>query len=455
MKRTTIGILVLSFLGLAVVVAKPQFLAHKRKAFQPVAAAGGGETNTTARPVALLDNTGVWTTSPLWSDLDDVVGDGDASLVTSDGTPLSTEPFTVDMSDTLDPSASTWHVLRMKSSKATLGGANYDIICELRQGYVNEAGQGTLIAGVTNLDESGITLKYDIWNLTASQADAITDYTDLQCRCYAGKNGGGGNTAVRIADIEFQVRQIGMIDDGLIVRYWMDEATSGTGPTTLTDAGLGTNLDLTITYASAMVWTNESTGSGLLSENTTGDQRARKDVDLLDKYIALIHGGKVGTMEMVVKITDVSGSGGRIAHCEAKDGSDGSYSARGTSVDSLEVFIRTATDGTVNRATWDPMDDLRMVVHYVFNTAEATLADRIKIYTNGVEVVETAGTITADDPIDMDEGGRELILFNRESSGSYARSFAGVLYYYATYAVALDSQQVTSNYNRLILNDDL
>lgn len=216
--------------------------------------AGGAETNYTARPEADMTNT-VWTTEPLWSKINGVVGSDDGDVVTSDSDPVNTEFFVVRLTDTKDPGASTDHTLRMRSAKATAAGANYDIICTLREGWVSEASPGTLIAGVTNLDESTTTLATDEWTLTAAQANSITDYTDLFCRCWGQKNGGGANRDVQIADIEFQVEATPggdtMVTNGLIVRYWIDEADSGTSPTTLEDDGLGTDLDLTIGQSTA------------------------------------------------------------------------------------------------------------------------------------------------------------------------------------------------------------
>lgn len=163
------------------------------------------ETNVTSRPIADLDNTGGWTTTPLWSKVNGVVGSDDGDLISSDGTATSSETFTLDGSTTKDPGVSTGHILRLRSAKQGGGAANYDIIVELRQGYVDEMSQGTLIAGVTNLNESSTTPSTDTWTLTSAEADSITDYSDLQFRGYGIKNGGGSNDGVNIYDVEFEV----------------------------------------------------------------------------------------------------------------------------------------------------------------------------------------------------------------------------------------------------------
>lgn len=162
-------------------------------------------TNLIGRPDALVDNTGVWTTSPLWSDIDDPIESGDGSTVTSDTSPTSTEPFTVGVSDMSDEATSAGHFLKLRGAKSSATGANYDIVCELREGYTSEASQGTLIATVGLTNKADATLETVIRTLTTAEANSITDYTDLQFRCWGAKNGGGANNSVVIADIEFEV----------------------------------------------------------------------------------------------------------------------------------------------------------------------------------------------------------------------------------------------------------
>ncbi len=98
-----------------------------------------------ARPISDLDNTGVWTTTPLWSDIDDGASP-DGTVVVSDTTPVVTEPFTVDLGTITDPVTGSGHVLRIRWAKNAGGGGNKTIRIELREGYVNESTLGTLIA---------------------------------------------------------------------------------------------------------------------------------------------------------------------------------------------------------------------------------------------------------------------------------------------------------------------
>ncbi len=151
-----------------------------------------------ARPFADLDNTGVWTTAPLWSDIDD--GDSpDGTVVVSDTTPTTSEPFTVDLSTLVDPALSTGHILRIRWAKNSGGGGGKTIRIELREGYVSEGSQGTLIA-TDDYSINSTTLNTDETALSGAEADAITDYADLQIRVM----GVASNRALKVDFVELE-----------------------------------------------------------------------------------------------------------------------------------------------------------------------------------------------------------------------------------------------------------
>jgi hypothetical protein len=75
----------------------------------------------------------------------------------------------------------------VRRAKDAAGGDTITLTVELRQGYVNEGAPGTLIATVMNavtIDETWTTTTY---NLSAGEADAITNYADLFLRFVANK----------------------------------------------------------------------------------------------------------------------------------------------------------------------------------------------------------------------------------------------------------------------------
>jgi hypothetical protein len=115
-------------------------------------------------------STGGWTNTPLWSQLDD---NSDADYITSSKNP-TVDTFENALTSTLsDPSSSSGHIIRARlyCSKANNGTGNI----YLYQGT-------TLIASYAipgNLATAFTTYSY---TLTGTEADNITDYTDLRIR---------------------------------------------------------------------------------------------------------------------------------------------------------------------------------------------------------------------------------------------------------------------------------
>lgn len=161
-----------------------------------------------ARPNSDLDNTGVWTPSTgatLFGVLDDVWNTDFTDWLNNDGSASISEPFTVKLSSLIDPETSIDHVLKYSIGKDT-GGAVVTVTIELRQDYVNESNQGTLIRShvpIISYDGPGPTLGSN--TLSTGETNLITDYSNLYIRAFMGKNGGGANRTVRFFDFELEV----------------------------------------------------------------------------------------------------------------------------------------------------------------------------------------------------------------------------------------------------------
>lgn len=98
------------------------------------------------------------------------------------------EVYVTRLSDIVDPLSSSGHVLRVRAgTDQASGGEQINMTMQLRQGYVNESSQGTLIATATqnNITPGGWTT-YSM-TLSGAEADAITDYTDLYLRIVMNK----------------------------------------------------------------------------------------------------------------------------------------------------------------------------------------------------------------------------------------------------------------------------
>lgn len=138
-----------------------------------------------ARPDADLVNES-YTRTPTDTDMYGVIDEtsyDDADYVSSPTAPTS-DVLAVGLSNVEDPQVDTGHIVRYRYQKNTTGGAQIDLTVQLRQGYVNEATQGTLIHSEphTNIP-NGWTA--GTFTLTAPEAQNITDYTNLQLRFVA------------------------------------------------------------------------------------------------------------------------------------------------------------------------------------------------------------------------------------------------------------------------------
>lgn len=122
-----------------------------------------------ARPTSDI-SLGGWS-GPAWSTLDEAVA-SDADLTTSPVAPASAT-LEVKLGIVEDPLSSTGHVIRYRLGKSATGGAQINMDISLVQGT-------TVIATWSHSNVDALTTYSQ--TLTALQADAITDYSDLRLR---------------------------------------------------------------------------------------------------------------------------------------------------------------------------------------------------------------------------------------------------------------------------------
>ena len=126
---------------------------------------------------------GAWRTDTnaatgLYSALADV---SETNYIQSEISP-NNSPYVVALGSATDPVSSTGHTVSWAHRNPESGDLN--LVVELRQGYVSEASQGTLIASWTSNDIPG-TFTTATQTLTAPQADSITNYGALSLRFVA------------------------------------------------------------------------------------------------------------------------------------------------------------------------------------------------------------------------------------------------------------------------------
>ena len=139
------------------------------------------------RPSADVTDGG-WTRTPggtqvdLWAVVDELAAD-DADYIQSASAPAN-DPCVLKLSSADDPLSSSQHVVRYRYRKDLSGGSQIDLTVQLRQGYVSESNLGLLIAQQVHSNIPAAITDGE-FTLTAAEADAISNYTNLFLRFVA------------------------------------------------------------------------------------------------------------------------------------------------------------------------------------------------------------------------------------------------------------------------------
>ncbi|WP_433926408.1 LamG-like jellyroll fold domain-containing protein [Sorangium cellulosum] len=262
-----------------------------------------------------------------------------------------------------------------------------------------------------------------------------------------GGGGAGGTDCARDSSC--------LTDDGLVARYFLDEARAGSAPTQVEDAAAAP-LPLALTHGPEMSFAADGAGHTGLSWTTAGaDGRASVLIDGT-KIQSALQGAVAGTIEAVVRIAEVVEGGSRIVHI-------------GTGAEGGRLTLRSEAPGQIVfwwngdycGGAWDAELPERAVVHGVFDsTVQEPAADRLRLYINGAparrrsSVGGYCGMHVSVPPLgatlDLPDG-RHLVLGNRELGG---RTFSGALYYAALYARALTAAEIERHTAALLARDD-
>lgn len=122
------------------------------------------------------------TTTSIFDQIDETSFD-DADYIRTGLVPTA-DVYVTKLTSVTDPLQSTGHIVRYRYGKDTAGGAQVDITVQLRQGYVNEGSQGTLIHSEVHTNV-GVYPIAGSFTLSGGEADSITDYADLFLRIVA------------------------------------------------------------------------------------------------------------------------------------------------------------------------------------------------------------------------------------------------------------------------------
>jgi len=241
-----------------------------------------------------------------------------------------------------------------------------------------------------------------------------------------------------------------LVDDGLVARYYLDEAASGQEPTEVLDAAPDP-LPLPLTYVNIgtdefMAYTEDAGGNrGLMFTEVGHDDRASIAVDGT-KISASLHAGQTVTYEVVADVQGMSTSGSRLLHIGEESGH-----ALSLETDAATRMQFSLNEHYVGGVPVDLKSLGRAVFHSVVDTTQTEPADRVRIYVNGGRLPSVQGT-----PPDLDAAidlgiGKHFVIGNREIG---ERTIEGTIFYAAVYSGPLTDEQIVQNVALLLVDDD-
>ncbi len=235
-----------------------------------------------------------------------------------------------------------------------------------------------------------------------------------------------------------------LVARGLLARYFLDEAESGDGPNHALDSAPNP-LDLPIDKDDNMSYSTYGGNTGLEWQTAGGNGSAF--ISVAGTKLATIDGQVSATIEAVIEVRSVI-NGSRVVNFG--QGSEGGlFTLRLQSENNPRLWWNHETV----MGSWDrDLQDIRAVVHVVYDSNQGDPDDRRRLYVDGQLVAPTGG----DPPgmgagIDLFLGDPEFSLGNRANGN---RAMEGVLYYAALYTEALSQDEIYYNVAILELDDD-
>ncbi len=239
-----------------------------------------------------------------------------------------------------------------------------------------------------------------------------------------------------------------LVEDGVVARYFIDEAAEGSGPTQLRD-GVAPALDLSIGYGQ-MAFDEPAAGQRALLWTALGAAGGAVVTVAGSKLDTRLNDATAVTLELVVALSN-AGEGkelSRLSHI-GPPGADApsDFTLALPALGAIELYW----NGGARAGSWTfPPASGRRVIHLVLDT---DTTERVGLYVDG-QLATANGEMVAT-PL---EGERiELsndatwALGNRPGGG---HSFMGRMHYAAIYDIALSAQALEQNVGRLRGCDD-
>ena len=236
-------------------------------------------------------------------------------------------------------------------------------------------------------------------------------------------------------------------DTGLIARYYLDEASSGAGPTEALDSAPDP-IPLTLNYSSGEpTWAGPAVGqTGLQwSAASLNGYAGFGDVDQTKFEDAMESPGIASTMEVVARLDNVGGAGAPSRVFWIGDNQDSGALA----LLAGDFGIGLSYEDTV-RTTWPLPPAGRHVLHLVVETMAAD-GSRARLYVDGVEATPSNVNEMAQNDVLSVTNGEQVHIGNTLTQG---RSIEGIIFYAGLYNVAMSEPDIVNNAMVLLANDD-
>lgn len=251
-----------------------------------------------------------------------------------------------------------------------------------------------------------------------------------------------------------------LVDCGLLARYFLDEAASGTRPVAALDAAPDP-LHLPINYAGGLAYA-ELVGHRGLSFPTAAQSGGAFSAAAGTKLFGL-NGSTSGTVEAVLDYEEVTYLGTRVVHLGSDSAASFSLASafdwamgEPTIDQPTEVQIRAMFAPGAVTAHYDlALFELgRVVLHGVIDTTQPEVDERMRLYLNGVQIPvrEYSDDLSPEQAASFTLSAQDSIGLGNRAIGE--RSPQGILYYGAYYAHPLDEAQINHNVAQLLADDD-
>lgn len=235
----------------------------------------------------------------------------------------------------------------------------------------------------------------------------------------------------------------GLVDRGLVARYFIDEAASGTEPTQLSDAA-DDPLPLAVHYDGTVAFGERDGQRGLIFAVVGAFGRASVPIGGT-KVLSRLVGKTTSTLEAVVALDAVSTTPTRILHIGA-DTDSGKLTMSAPLLD--RIYLHS---GDGRAGAWvASVGPTRVVLHVVLDTNAAPEL-RVRGYANGSPLPRFGGEIPEAGAAIVLDGDEHLVVGNREVG---ERSPEGAVLYAAIYDESLTEAEVLRNASLLLASDD-